>query len=124
MAQDELAEDLADKVFVMKTNTPEMLKVADSWQVISVKNVIPAKEAVFAEVKPQIIELLENENLYEALREARAEMDDAANAGKTMADKLAAEIVDAFNDQGGAYKRKEDMHRMAEANRAFAHFRF
>ena len=44
--------------------------------------------------------------------------------GKTMADKLAAEIVDAFNEQGGAYKRKEDMHRMAEANRAFAHFRF
>ena len=44
--------------------------------------------------------------------------------GKTMADKLAAEIVDAFNDQGGAYKRKEDMHRMAEANRAFAPFRF
>ncbi len=44
--------------------------------------------------------------------------------GKTMADKLAAEIVDAFNNQGGAYKRKEDMHKMAEANRAFAHFRF
>ena len=38
-----------------------------------------------------------------------------------MADKLAAEIMDAFNEQGGAYKRKEDMHRMAEANRAFAH---
>lgn len=44
--------------------------------------------------------------------------------GKTMADKLAAEIMDAFNEQGGAFKRKEDMHRMAEANRAFAHFRF
>jgi len=44
--------------------------------------------------------------------------------GKSMADKLAAEIVDAFNGQGGAFKRKEDMHRMAEANRAFAHFRF
>ena len=44
--------------------------------------------------------------------------------GKTMADKLAAEIMDAFNNQGGAFKRKEDMHRMAEANRAFAHFRF
>ena len=43
--------------------------------------------------------------------------------GKSMADKLAAEIMDAFNNQGGAYKRKEDMHRMAEANRAFAHFR-
>ena len=45
-------------------------------------------------------------------------------SGKSMADKLAAEIMDAFNNQGGAYKRKEDMHRMAEANRAFAHFRF
>lgn len=44
--------------------------------------------------------------------------------GKTMADKLAAEILDAFNSQGAAFKRKEDMHRMAEANRAFAHFRF
>ena len=44
--------------------------------------------------------------------------------GKTMADKLAAEIQDAYNEQGGAFKRKEDMHRMAEANRAFAHFRF
>ena len=44
--------------------------------------------------------------------------------GKSMADKLAAEIQDAYNNQGGAFKRKEDMHRMAEANRAFAHFRF
>ena len=44
--------------------------------------------------------------------------------GKTMADKLCAEIMDAYNNQGGAFKRKEDMHRMAEANRAFAHFRF
>lgn len=45
-------------------------------------------------------------------------------SGKSMAEKLAAEIMDAYNNQGGAYKRKEDMHRMAEANRAFAHFRF
>jgi len=44
--------------------------------------------------------------------------------GRSMADKLAAEITDAFNSQGGAFKRKEDMHKMAEANRAFAHFRF
>jgi small subunit ribosomal protein S7 len=44
--------------------------------------------------------------------------------GKSMSDKLSAEIVDAYNNQGGAFKRKEDMHRMAEANRAFAHFRF
>ena len=44
--------------------------------------------------------------------------------GKGMAEKLAAEIMGAYNNQGGAFKRKEDMHRMAEANRAFAHFRF
>ena len=44
--------------------------------------------------------------------------------GHSMAEKLAAEIMDALNNQGGAFKRKEDMHRMAEAHRAFAHFRF
>jgi small subunit ribosomal protein S7 len=45
-------------------------------------------------------------------------------AGKSMAEKLAAEILAAFNEEGGAYKKKEDMHKMAEANKAFAHFRF
>ena len=44
--------------------------------------------------------------------------------GHSMSEKLAGEIMDAYNNQGGAFKRKEDMHRMAEANRAFAHFRF
>ena len=45
-------------------------------------------------------------------------------SGKSMAEKLAAETVAAYNNEGGAFKRKEDMHRMAEANKAFAHFRF
>ena len=45
-------------------------------------------------------------------------------SGKSMSDKLSAEIVAAFNEEGGAFKKKEDTHRMAEANRAFAHFRF
>lgn len=45
-------------------------------------------------------------------------------SGRTMAEKLAAEVMAAFNEEGGAYKRKEDMHKMAEANKAFAHFRF
>ena len=44
--------------------------------------------------------------------------------GHSMADKLAAEVMAAFNNEGGAYKKKEDTHRMAEANKAFAHFRF
>ena len=45
-------------------------------------------------------------------------------SGRGMSDKLAAEIMAAYNEEGGAFKRKEDMHRMAEANKAFAHFRF
>ena len=44
--------------------------------------------------------------------------------GHSMAEKLAAEIQAAFNEEGGAFKRKEEMHRMADANKAFAHFRF
>ena len=43
---------------------------------------------------------------------------------KTMAEKLAGEIIDATNQNGGAYKKKEDTHRMAEANKAFAHYKF
>ncbi len=43
---------------------------------------------------------------------------------KSMASKLAAEVLAAFKEEGSAYKRKEDIHRMAEANKAFSHFRF
>ena len=44
-------------------------------------------------------------------------------SGRSMSENLAAEIVAAYKLEGGAFKRKEDMHRMAEANKAFAHFR-
>src|ERR1700675_3927410 len=44
--------------------------------------------------------------------------------GKRMVDKLADELLDAANGRGGAMKRKEDVHRMAEANKAFAHYRW
>lgn len=67
------------------------------------------------EIRPDRKESVSMKNLINYARK---------RSGKTMADKLAAEIMDAYNNQGGAYKRKEDMHRMAEANRAFAHFRF
>ena len=67
------------------------------------------------EIRPDRKESISMKNLIAFARK---------RGGKTMADKLAAGIMDAFNNQGGAYKRKEDMHRMAEANRAFAHFRF
>lgn len=45
-------------------------------------------------------------------------------SGKSMTDKLAAEILDAVNNRGGATKKREDTHKMAEANRAFAHYRW
>lgn len=43
---------------------------------------------------------------------------------RTLAEKLAGELIDAANGAGGAFKKKEDVHRMAEANRAFAHYRW
>ena len=67
------------------------------------------------EIRPDRKESVSMKNMIQFARK---------RGGKTMADKLAAEIMDAYNEQGGAFKRKEDMHRMAEANRAFAHFRF
>jgi small subunit ribosomal protein S7 len=67
------------------------------------------------EIRPDRKESISMKNLIEYARR---------RGGKSMSDKLSAEIVDAFNSQGGAFKRKEDMHRMAEANRAFAYFRF
>ncbi len=47
-----------------------------------------------------------------------------ARSGRSMAEKLAAEVVDAFNNTGAAVKKKEETHRMAEANRAFSHYRW
>lgn len=47
-----------------------------------------------------------------------------ARGEKTMIDRLAGELLDASNNQGGAVKKKEDTHRMAEANKAFAHYRW
>ena len=67
------------------------------------------------EIRPDRKESVSMKNMIEYARK---------RGGKSMSDKLSAEIVDAFNNQGGSYKRKEDMHRMAEANRAFAYFRF
>ena len=46
-----------------------------------------------------------------------------SRSGRSMSDRLASELISAANNEGGAIKKKEDTHRMAEANRAFAHFR-
>ena len=111
---------------LVKSKLPnEEATALDIWKK-ALENVTPTVEVksrriggatfqVPTEIRPDRKESISMKNLIGYARK---------RGGKTMAEKLAAEIVDAFNEQGGAYKRKEDMHKMAEANRAFAHFRF
>ncbi len=47
-----------------------------------------------------------------------------SRSGKSMSEKLAAELMDAYNNRGGSVKKKDDTHKMAEANKAFAHYRW
>jgi len=111
---------------IVKTKLPNEEKSAIEIWKKALENVTPQVEVksrriggatfqVPTEIRPDRKESIsmKNLNLYARKR-----------AGRSMADKLAAEIVDGFNNQGGAFKRKEEIHRMAEANRAFAHFRF
>ena len=74
-----------------------------------------SKYQVPVEVKPDRAQALALRWIVNATR---------SRGGKTMAEKLAGEIMDAVAGNGGAFKKKEDMHRMAEANRAFAHYKF
>lgn len=103
----------------------EELSPLDIWKK-ALENVTPAVEVksrrvgganfqVPMEIRPERKVAISIKNLISFARK---------RSGKSMADKLAAEIQAAFNEEGGAYKKKEETHRMAEANRAFAHFRF
>ena len=91
-----------------------LLKVTPQIEVKS-RRIGGATFQVPTEIRPDRKEAISMKNMIAFARK---------RSGKNMAEKLSAEIMDAFNEQGGAFKRKEDMHRMAEANRAFAHFRF
>ena len=111
---------------VVKTKLPNEEKSAlEIWKK-ALENVTPQVEVksrriggatfqVPTEIRPDRKESISMKNLILYARK---------RAGRSMADKLAAEIVDGFNNQGGAFKRKEEIQRMADANRAFAHFRF
>jgi small subunit ribosomal protein S7 len=103
----------------------EELTPLDIWKK-ALENVTPAVEVksrrvgganfqVPMEIRPERKIAISIKNLISFARK---------RSGKSMADKLAAEIQAAFNEEGGAFKKKEETHRMAEANRAFAHFRF
>lgn len=103
----------------------EELSPLDIWKK-ALENVTPAVEVksrrvgganfqVPMEIRPERKISISIKNLISFARK---------RSGKSMAEKLAAEIQAAFNEEGGAFKKKEETHRMAEANRAFAHFRF
>ncbi len=110
----------------LKAKFPEEEKsTLDVWKK-ALENVTPMVEVksrrvggatfqVPTEIRPDRKESISMKNIIEYARK---------RSGHSMAEKLTAEIADAYNNQGGAFKRKEDMHKMAEANRAFAHFRF
>jgi small subunit ribosomal protein S7 len=93
---------------------------------LSLKTLTPALEVrsrrvggatyqVPVEVQPRRARTLAVRWLVEFARQRRE---------KTMAQRLANELMDAINSQGGAYKRKDDIYRMAQANKAFAHYRW
>ena len=110
---------------LVKNKLPnEEMAVLDIWKK-ALENITPQVEVksrrvggatyqVPMEIRPDRKESISMKNLIIYARK---------RSGKSMSEKLAAEIVDGFNSQGGAFKRKEEIHRMAEANRAFAHFR-
>ena len=114
--------------------------VYDSFKMIEEKsgqNGLEAFEQALENVMPQLEVKARRVggSTYQVPMEVRAERQQtlalrwlvaySRNRGeRTMAERLAAEIVDAKNSMGGAFKKREEMHRMAEANKAFAHYRY
>lgn len=103
----------------------EEMSALDVWKK-SLENVTPLVEvrsrrvggATFqipSEIRPDRRESIGMKNLILFARKRN---------GHSMKEKLAAEIIAAYNEEGAAFKKKEDTHKMAEANKAFSHFRF
>ena len=114
--------------------------VYDAFAIVEAKLEKPALEA-FQEALENIMPVLECKarrvggSTYQVPMEVRAERRQTLGlrwitvysrqrSERTMAERLANEILDAINSVGGAMKKKEEMHRMAEANKAFAHYRY
>ena len=114
--------------------------VYDAFAIVEAKvgmNALEAFEAALENIMP-VLEVKARRvggSTYQVPMEVRAErrqtlglrwlvMFSRKRGEKTMAERLAGEIVDAKNSAGGAFKKKEETHRMAEANKAFAHYRY
>ena len=114
--------------------------VYDAFALIEEKvgqNALEVFEEALANLKPQLEVKARRVggSTYQVPMEVRAERQQTLalrwrvgysrnRSEKTMAERLAAEIIDAKNSMGGAFKKKEETHRMAEANKAFAHYRY
>ena len=108
--------------------------VYGAFERVEAKAEKPAIE-VFEEAMNNIMPVLEVKATYQVPIEVRADRRQALalrwitlysrqRGEKTMEERLANEILDAANNTGASVKKKEDMHKMAEANKAFAHYRF
>ena len=114
--------------------------VYDAFAIVEAKvgmNALEAFEAALENIMP-VLEVKARRvggSTYQVPMEVRAErrqtlglrwlvMFSRKRGEKTMAERLAGEIIDAKNSAGGAFKKKEETHRMAEANKAFAHYRY
>ena len=114
---------LADPIYNNKVVTKLINNIMlDGKKGVAQKIVYGAFERVEAKAEKPAIEVRADRRQALALRWLT--MYSRQRGEKTMEERLANEILDAANNTGGAVKRKEDMHKMAEANKAFAHYRF
>ena len=111
----------AMKTLGEKTNEPPLEVFLKALE--NVKPVVEVKSRRVGGATYQVpVEVRENRREALAMRWLIAAA--RSRSGKSMAEKLGAELLDAYQNTGTAFKKKEDTHRMAEANKAFSHFRW
>ena len=121
-------KSVAEKIFYNAINQVESkAKVKDGLEIFrkALENVAPLLEVKSKRIGGATyqvpIEVSENRRQALAMRWIISYA--KSRKGRTMADRLSAELIAAANNEGSAVKKKEDSHRMAEANKAFSHFR-
>jgi len=121
-------KSVAEKIFYDAINQVESkAKVKDGLEIFrkALENVAPLLEVKSKRIGGATyqvpIEVSENRRLALAMRWIISYA--KSRKGRTMADRLSAELIAAANNEGSSVKKKEDTHRMAEANKAFSHFR-
>ncbi|OCL27843.1 30S ribosomal protein S7 [Orenia metallireducens] len=122
-------KSLAEKIFYdAMTTVQEKVEEDDAMEILktALNNVMPVLEIKSKRVGGANYQVpVEVSNRRRVTLGLRWIVDAARKRSeRTMVERFANEIVDAYNEQGGAFKKKEEVHRMAEANKAFAHYRW